>query len=94
MVEPYAGVDITHLISYHSQLRSQLSTPTKKGKGVEWGKSLLLVGLGHIVSVCYFLKSVFNVNTITQYRKRGREGVRANLMSLNRHFMEHVQPHA
>jgi hypothetical protein len=27
-------------------------------------------------------------------QRRGMEGLRADLMSLNRHFMEHGQPHA
>ncbi len=41
--DPMLEMTITHLTVSHGQFRSQLSTRTTKGKGVEWGRSLLLI---------------------------------------------------
>jgi hypothetical protein len=60
-------------------------TPTTKRRG--WSGENLSYLLSTFVSVCYFPKLVFFMRT--QVQRRGWEGVRSNLMSLNRHIMEH-----
>jgi hypothetical protein len=62
--------------------------PHYKGKRVEWERSLLLVELEHIC-ICLLISKT------TNRKRKGRgEGVRADPLSLNIHFMEHGQPHA
>jgi hypothetical protein len=69
-----------------------LSTPTPKSatkeKGVELGTSLLLV---EHICICLLISKTINRKRVSRVRRRGREreGVRADFMSLNRHFMEH-----
>jgi hypothetical protein len=70
---------------------SQLSLPTTKGKG--WSGEDLSYWLSTFVSVCQFPKQQIRKGRV---QRREGKGVRADLMSLNRHFIEHGigQPHA
>jgi hypothetical protein len=100
---PYAGVDynspyiiVNSLVSY---------PPHYKGKGVKWGRSFLEV---EYICICLLISKSTNRKreeygevvgnggglTLCLYYRHFREGVRADLMSLNRHFMEHGQSHA
>ncbi len=76
------GVELTiHNLLY---LHSQLSTITTKGKGRNVEAYFYL--LSTHVSVCSFPKQLIGKGRVWRW---GREGMRADLMSLNRHFMEH-----
>ncbi len=63
--------------------------PLQKGHGEEWGKSLLLVE--HICICLLIFKTTKRKRERTEM---GRERMKADLMSLNRHFMQHGQLHA
>jgi hypothetical protein len=85
---PYAGVDYySHYLNVNSVVSYPL--PLQKESGRE-GK-ISPIGWAHL----YLFANVQN-NKLQkgEYGERGRKGVRADLMSLNRHFMEHGQPHA
>jgi len=79
-MKPPAGVDYNSLLS-HSQLPSQLFTPTTKGKG--WSEEDLSYWLRTFASVCWFPKQRIRKRRVLS---RGREGMKADLISLNRHF--------
>jgi len=88
---PYAGVDYYSPYLIFNSLAMQLSTPTTKRKGVEWGRSFQLV---EHVCMCLLISKTTIRKIRESTEKGGGKGVRADLMSLNRHFMEFRQPHA
>jgi hypothetical protein len=77
---PYAGVDYNSLYLYLIVKSTPWSAihPQFKGKGVDWGRSFLLV---EHVCICLLISK----QTIGKGRVRRREGegARADLMSLN-----------
>jgi hypothetical protein len=74
---PYAGVDYN---SPYLIVKFVAIHPHYKGKVVELGRSLLLV---EHICICLLISKTTNRN------RRGKEGVTADLISFNKHFMEH-----
>jgi hypothetical protein len=83
---PYAGVDY-YLFSPYLIVNSVVSYPLQRKRSGED----LSYWLSTFLSVCQFPKQPIGKGRV---QRRGRKGVRADLMSLNRHFKEHGQPHA
>ncbi len=85
---PYAGVDYILPYFIANSIVSQLSTHTTKGKG--WMRKIFPICWAHL-----YLSANFKItNRKGESMERRREGLRADIMSLNSHFMEHGQPHA
>ncbi len=84
---PFARVDYYSLYLIVNSVVSYPPPLQRERGGVE---KMSPIGWAH-----FHLSANFQKNKIKRrVRRRGREGVRADLMSLNRHFMEHGQPNA
>jgi hypothetical protein len=78
--KPYALDPMPELTIYYSPYLIVNSVVSLyKGKVMEWGRSY----------ICLIISKTTN-----RKREGRREEVRAYVLSLNRHFMKHGQPHA
>ncbi len=88
---PYDGVDYNSPYLIVKSVVSYPVPPQKERGGIE---QISPIGWAHWYHLLISKTTNWKIEKGEGREGKGREGVRADLMSLNIHFMEHKQPHA